>query len=211
MRKTLKFEIQGFWHAGTGRGAGAELDAVVIRTAEGLPLLPGRTVKGLLRDAVDLAEQTTGVGAGTAVRLFGTDVERKGENKGKRGEREKALEEARFTTEAGQLAVGSAELGLGEAREQWRKWAASKEGGAAAERLFRPFASTKIDDRGVAANKTLRAIELAVPMTLFAEVTGPDDAPWVEAVRTACAYIDALGSHRNRGLGRVVVTLEDSP
>ena len=51
----LRFEIQSFWHAGSGRGDGAVADATVLRSRAGLPILPGRTVKGLLREACDLA------------------------------------------------------------------------------------------------------------------------------------------------------------
>ena len=50
---TIKYEIEFFshWHCGSGLAAGADVDALVIKDEDGLPYVPGRTVKGLLRDA----------------------------------------------------------------------------------------------------------------------------------------------------------------
>ena len=50
---TIKYEIEFFsnWHCGSGLAAGADVDALVIKDNNGLPYVPGRTMKGLLRDA----------------------------------------------------------------------------------------------------------------------------------------------------------------
>jgi CRISPR/Cas system CSM-associated protein Csm3 (group 7 of RAMP superfamily) len=40
------------WHAGSGLSSGAEADAVVIKDAKNLPYLPGKTIKGLVKDAL---------------------------------------------------------------------------------------------------------------------------------------------------------------
>ena len=50
---TIKYEIEFFsnWHCGSGLAAGADVDALVIKDQEGLPYIPGRTLKGLLREA----------------------------------------------------------------------------------------------------------------------------------------------------------------
>lgn len=39
------------WHCGSGLAAGADVDALVIKDQDELPFVPGRTIKGLLRDA----------------------------------------------------------------------------------------------------------------------------------------------------------------
>ncbi len=39
------------WHCGSGLAAGADVDALVVKDSDGLPYVPGRTIKGLLRDA----------------------------------------------------------------------------------------------------------------------------------------------------------------
>lgn len=50
---TIKYEIEFFsnWHCGSGLAAGADVDALVIKDSHGLPYVPGRTLKGLLREA----------------------------------------------------------------------------------------------------------------------------------------------------------------
>ncbi len=50
---TIKYEIEFFsnWHCGSGLAAGADVDALVIKDEDGLPYVPGRTLKGLLREA----------------------------------------------------------------------------------------------------------------------------------------------------------------
>jgi len=41
------------WHAGSGLSSGAEADAVVIKDKNNLPYLPGKTIKGLLKDVFE--------------------------------------------------------------------------------------------------------------------------------------------------------------
>lgn len=52
---TIRYKIDFFsnWHCGSGLAAGADVDALVIRDSQGLPYVPGRTLKGLLREAVE--------------------------------------------------------------------------------------------------------------------------------------------------------------
>ena len=68
---TLTITFFSWWHAGSGLGRGGDADALVIRDATGLPYLPGKTVKGLLRDAVQLAEDHGAVGKGKTDEIFG--------------------------------------------------------------------------------------------------------------------------------------------
>lgn len=196
----LFFDIHSYWHVGTGRGLGPSADAVAFRDAAGLPCVPGREVKGLLREAVALAERLGlyGPTPGPAERWFGTAIPEE--------DRERALERMRYTTLPGALTVGSACLGDSpDATRAWRAWAAQQPAQIAA--LFRPFASTKLDERGVADDQTLRAVEVVVPVRLRAEVEGPND-DWPDQLARALSFVDGLGAHRNRGFGRVTVTLE---
>jgi hypothetical protein len=70
---TLTIELFSWWHAGSGLGRGGDADALVIRDRDGLPYLPGKTLKGLLRDAVQLAEDHGRLPAGTTERMFGAN------------------------------------------------------------------------------------------------------------------------------------------
>ena len=51
MNMDYKIEFFSNWHCGSGLAAGADVDALVIKDKDGLPYVPGRTIKGLLRDA----------------------------------------------------------------------------------------------------------------------------------------------------------------
>jgi CRISPR/Cas system CMR subunit Cmr4 (Cas7 group RAMP superfamily) len=75
---TLHIRLQTYWHAGTGRGLGAAVDAAAYRDADGLPALPGRHIKGLLRDALEQAQAWGWAGHADGVllhRLFGQRTE----------------------------------------------------------------------------------------------------------------------------------------
>ena len=51
----LHYQIQFHtdWHCGSGLAAGADLDALVVKDKEDLPFIPGKTIKGLVREAVE--------------------------------------------------------------------------------------------------------------------------------------------------------------
>lgn len=199
--RILTLQISSYWHPGTGRGDGAVADASVHVGTDHLPFLPGRTVKGLLRDAVECAIQAGFEGL-DPVALFGSPLPRATTD-----DRVRTLEEARFTTDSGCLRFGSARPGRGPTEQAtWSEWAGAHPEQAAV--LVERIASTKVDDLGRAEDHTLRTIEVVVPMTLHAAIEGPPGTRWDlldEAVQT---FLTGLGSHRTRGLGRVHARLE---
>jgi hypothetical protein len=207
-RVLLKFDVVSFWHAGTGRGAGAELDAVAHRTAGGLPVLPGRTVRGLMREGLRAALALRAVSdPALEHRLFGSSLDATPGT----DDVVARFEEKRYATEPGRLVFGSARVGTSlDDADRWERWATTPEGRSRVGHLFRPFASTKLRD-GVAEDQTLRAIELVVPLVLVAEVTataGSDAVDWRAPLEIAARFVRGIGSHRNRGLGRVATSLE---
>lgn len=232
--RMLKLELSSFWHPGTGRGDGAAADAVVHRGADGLPELPGRTVKGLLRAACELsvaagidwslgADVPDGPEARSGVAwLFGSPLAKAGgvERSITPDNRVKELERRRYASQAGRLRVESARLGESSVQQAaWHDFAA--EHPEALDHLRRSLATTQLDDNGVAADKTLRNVEVLVPMTLHARLTfeaHPDDDP-VRAVaewerlsklldEAARLFLRGVGSGRNRGLGRCSASIE---
>lgn len=222
MNARVTFSLLTWWHAGTGRGHGEQADAVVQRTPEGLPYLPGKTVKGLLRAALVLgASLESEVHPSSAIdvhRWFGSPVpDPPGEDRNGVAieyDRSDLLEEGRFRSTPGALTFGSATLG-----PQWAEWAryVRAQAGPTSEEervlpelapLFSTFSSTRINEQGVAHDRSLRTIEVTVPMTLVAYVEGPDDEPWLECLQRSAPLLRGLGSGRNRGLGRACVTVE---
>lgn len=191
----LEVDFRHYWHAGTGRGSGHHLDALVVRDAHGLPFLPGKTLRGLLRDAMHRLEKwgSAGIQPDTTERLFGSAAWEKASD----GLR------ARDRTEPGVLYVSDARL-----PEEVRSWLGRAENRRFVQGLFRQHFSTAMTPAGVARERSLRGIEVCVPLTLVAElrVLGKD-APggWREAVTAAAKLVRAAGAHRSRGFGRCTI------
>lgn len=182
----LVIDIQSYWHPGTGRGSGFHLDAVTHTGADGLPRLPGRTLKGLLRDAVYRAEQWGWPTApsGSTEALFGP--------LGRDGQ----------PTRPGLLRVSDATL-----PDEVTAYLTADTGKPLVPGLYREHFSTAIDvATGVAASRSLRGMQVVVPLTLEAVVT---EIPGVAAVpdwrtRIAAVFplVTAVGAQRTRGFGR---------
>lgn len=195
--------LYGYWHAGGGLGGDFGADAVV-RKAHGLPILPGRHLLGLLTHSLRFLSQAdiveaSGVSAELRDFLCGVGVDEPAADDEKK---------TRFETQAGALRVQTACLS-----QKWQDYAQrlkTRERTAFAAPLYRRFGSTKLD-KGVAANHTLRHVEVTVPMELQADFSveappggGPtfSDAEIQAAINTAAGMVQSVGRHRTRGLGR---------
>ena len=53
MKIEYRIKFLEFWHIGSGMGAGAVADAVVLKDKDDLPYVPGKTIKGLIRELAD--------------------------------------------------------------------------------------------------------------------------------------------------------------
>ena len=185
----LRIQFTGFWVAGTGTSRGRHVDVVAHRDRDELPAMPMSQVKGQLRETG--ARLAAGRSAGwTSTRLetlFGTRTRPRTDQMGSED------------TNAGSLAF------RGEARLPDAIRAALR---ADRERLFRRLAATRIDDNGVAEDKTLRAIEAVVPLTLEGAVvwigTAPPPKDWVHWLDEICAATLAFGKLKTDGYGRAI-------
>ncbi len=205
MKAILHIQLHSFWHIGTGQGGGPGVDARIALTPNGLPCLPGKALKGLLRDALSTGAglDHLGISAGDVEEWMGTDIPRKSGSGAPEEDAAAYQEQARFRTRQGQVRVSSARLDQDGA---WEIWAATDEGRTAAPLLRAQFASTRIQGDGTAAEGSLRSVELAVPLLLHASLQGPRAA--VDAIERVLPLIRALGAHRSRGLGRASFSLE---
>lgn len=192
----LKLEIKSYWHPGSGRGRGSHIDATTHRNAYNLPNLPGRTLKGLVRNAVHRWEQFGGYAKQTMMTnvptiadcLFGPYGDK---------------------TWAGLLRFSDAELPPDEI-------AALVDNPVIIAGLYREYFSTAIDHAtGTALENSLRSIELVVPLTLYAQIDLIPTAKylqlqnhWQDLLKPALSLIQAIGAYKSRGLGRAIVTIE---
>ncbi len=198
MNFRVTVRIDSWWHAGAGESGVADLDAVVVRDDLGLPYLPGKTLKGLFRDAALLITRAQEglLNEDQRVWLFGPALP-PGEN---RREGESRME--------GALRITSARM-----CRDFRAWASDEGNRRCLSGLFETLASTAIED-GVAKRHSLRKIEATLPMDLEAEVEVVGEPPGgldVAGVMSRCAgLIRRLGSHRHRGLGRCRIEVAPS-
>ncbi|CAM2069313.1 RAMP superfamily [Sulfidibacter corallicola] len=193
----LRFEISSYWHTGGAASGGFVLDNLAKRDAHDLPYVPGRTVKGLVRDACLRAEHWGRLDRGTTDRWFGTSTETTGRT--------------RYETEPGLLGFDDAVL-----PKEITAVLATREAAHLAAHLYRHIHATSIDARtGHAKDKSLRGTEVVVPLTLRAPIFFPIPGTasslgdcWPSDLERALSLIRGLGMSRSRGLGRVRVRLE---
>jgi CRISPR/Cas system CSM-associated protein Csm3 (group 7 of RAMP superfamily) len=197
MKNILTFDMQSFWHIGTGVEGGAYADALTLKNNSGLPYLPGKSIKGLLREAFRTANENA---------WFDTEI--------------KTLENVLFGSEErsgveaqGLLQFTNAQLSVGET-------AHFVENSAYKKNLYKVISSTAIEKKtGVAKEASLRNIEVCIPMTLHAYIEVNTSHPtyqkyssefteklfsWIE---NALSLVTEVGAKRHRGLGQTNVTL----
>src|SRR5690606_3889843 len=143
---TINFSIQfyGYWHIGSGLSGGTKADSLVLKDSNNLPFIPGKTIKRLFKHAAD--------------ELATLSNEYLGE-----GEVEKAFGSSGYREEyASQLFFSDAQLSLQDAT------AILSEG--LSESLYEVVSSTKINEFGIAEDKSLRQMEVTVPLTLYGSI-----------------------------------------
>jgi CRISPR/Cas system CSM-associated protein Csm3 (group 7 of RAMP superfamily) len=177
--KTIKYSITFLsdWHAGSGLSAGAESDATVIKDSENLPYLPGKTIKGLLKDALmDIVDVNDKINKNTIDQLFG-----------------RVKDDA--STEGGKLYFSNASISDNEKAEISVEMS---------QYLYRNLSSTTIDENGVTKKGSLRTMEVTYPIALHGEIVSNEyfKDNEIELLQNAMKWTRSLGSNRNRGLGR---------
>ena len=174
---TINYELKFFdyWHVSSGLSGGAALDSYVVKDSAGFPYVPGKTIKGLVREAAELFWDQ-----GDIDKCFGS--------RGSEGEQN----ENDDTTQA-QCYFSSATID--------EKIAAEITSNNLQRNLFEIISATKIDDNGIAVDNSLRDIEVVLPMSLKGEIRNVNDEI-AQNLKRALEMIKRMGLNRNRGLGR---------
>ena len=173
------------WHCSSGLVSGADIDMLVIKDRNGLPYVPGKTLKGLLKEAaVCLCEFSTDQSWSDFIeKTFGKQTDKTSDQ-----------------SESGESYFSNAEL-----TKKVKEEILSNQQGRF---LYRQISSTAIEkgDGGQAKDHSLRKIEVTVPLTLFGEIDHCHD----EKKMSKCLkWIKRLGSNRNRGLGRCNMKIKE--
>ena len=201
----LKIEFLDFWHAGTGIGKGALVDALVEKDSKGLPYLPGKTIKGILREAIRGAVEFKWIDEDSENQLFGT-------RSTAQTSKETETNLSRHETKAGLIQISDATIEPGV-----YEWFVANQDKI--PHLFKNIYQTSIKHTedtetnfgwGTAVDGSLRGLEVTVPMTLFAEidvVDSKEQSRVIDAINKSLSLVTAMGAGRSRGLGRVNVAL----
>ncbi|WP_373549467.1 RAMP superfamily CRISPR-associated protein [Haliscomenobacter sp.] len=175
-----QIEFYTYWHTGSGLSGGTDANLTVIKNQLGLPFIPGRTLKGLLREAATLLNE---LDATLVTKTFIETVFGVGED-----------ENTHQISKEAMCYFGNAELSqyLSNSLQAEHK-----------KQLYPVLASTAIDDAGQAANGSLRQLEVCIPLTLYANIEHfpSDDANLVQ-LEHCMMWVKKLGNSRSRGLGR---------
>ena len=179
-----KIEMLDDWHAGSGLSAGVDVDLLVIKDSLNFPFIPGKTLKGLLKDgAMDLVDAGV-LEREKVVEIFGEDA-RKNNN----GDE--------VISKEGNVYFTNAELTLNMKQQLKEK----------THLLYRKISATAIEKNGLVKEKSLRRIEMTVPIILFAKIENVSTPDQREILEKCMKMVKRLGSWRNRGYGRCEISM----
>lgn len=179
---TYKIKFHSEWHCGSGLTSGSDLDALVVKDAEGFPFIPGKTIKGLLKEAAEellKIQEKAPINEPFITEMFGY-FDNKDDEKSEIHTKGTAF----FSN-----AVLSSNL-----RNE------IKETGLI-DFLYRDVASTAIEKNGIAKAHSLRKMQTVIPCELIGTISRVDET-YEGDLKKCLNYIKRLGQNRNRGLGR---------
>lgn len=182
VRGNFIFKFLSEWHCSSGLTGTSEIDLTVIKDDEGFPYIPGRTIKGLLRDfAQNIYESSKEDKWGKFIEnIFGSE----GDAPGK--------------------VIFSNAVISGNLKEKILKINDDKNK-PAVQYIYTGRTFTKINENtGTAEDKTLRSIEFVIPLILVSEwhCSGDIVSEDIDMLKICAKGVKRLGLNRNRGFGR---------
>ena len=193
-----KIEFHTDWHCGSGLAAGADVDALVVKDKNGMPFIPGKTMKGLVREAVEeLFFLTDGFKNEDKVKDFIKTFGNSEDRDAKIYVVPTGLEESKDFMKRSEAFFTNAVLNKAEYD--------AIDVNDAARFMYRDIASTSIKENGIAKVHSLRKMQVVVPCTLYGEILNvPEDM--ADEIIQSFGFIKRMGQSRNRGLGRCTIT-----
>jgi CRISPR/Cas system CSM-associated protein Csm3 (group 7 of RAMP superfamily) len=177
---TYKIDIYTDWHCGSGLTSGADIDMLVIKDKDGFPFIPGKTLKGLLREAAIEIALLKGINPESddfIISVFGlfddTDI----------------FESKVHSTSVCHFSNAELNKTLKEKSKHLTT------------HFYRKNASTAINDKGLADEHSLRKMETTIPLELFAKINGIP-VKHIDRMIDCFKWIKQLGQNRHHGLGR---------
>lgn len=183
MEALLRIDMHAEWLVSGERDRSSGADAAQVRDRDGYPYIPGRSVKGLLREGGEMLVTCLGDRARLdLLRLFGSEAD------------------------AGCIAVGDALLPRDTC--DMLVEVAPVDSAHPSDQLTTVLARTAIDPQtGSAKDHSLRFLEATIPgLALFSRLSVPEKAD-LDFLAAAAGLVKHLGSGRHRGLGRCALSV----
>ncbi|HRD06929.1 MAG: RAMP superfamily CRISPR-associated protein [Saprospiraceae bacterium] len=198
--KEIKYTITflEYWQVSSGLGIGSAADSECLKDRDGLPYIPGKTLKGLWRDAFLFSGQEENI-----AQYFGKDVEEKGkvDNKSET-QKDQIITLQDKNSEPGRARWSNATLSSALIHKL-------KDKNELKAQLYTSVTSTAINENGIAKAKSLRTAQVCLPITLLGEIVLPDGEDIAaELFIKAAPWLRRMGMGRNRGFGRCIVKIE---
>jgi len=185
----FKYQIKMLsdWHTGSGLDSATNANSLVKKDDHGQPYIPGKTIKGLIKDAVEDMIEVGQAKEEALIRIFGKLKKDVDPN----------IDENQVS-HSGVAFFSNVKISDLEAQEIKTN--------NLTPFLYRNIASTAIGANGVAEGKSLRVTEVTTPLNLQGYISNlnQDDC---DLLNKAVLLVRRLGVNRNRGLGRCKVTV----
>jgi len=184
---TYQIEFFTFWHTGSGLSGSTYADQLVKKTENGFPVIPGKTIKGLLREG---AETIHSLNSELVTENFIKDVFGEEPNKEQIDKEDGSLESKCF--------FSNIEL------SQYLQEKVSEK--SSKEFLYQVISSTKIDATGSATEGSLRQLEVTIPLTLYGVIES-FPMEYIDQLKHCMDFVKRIGLNRNRGLGNCQISI----
>lgn len=195
----IEIDFLSDWHIGSGLGKGSYADLTPVKDEYGLPYIPGKTLKGLLRES---AEFIINMNNKYATNLINETFGLANSNE-ENGDVNSTIGVFKFfnaeLTEQDKLAIMDVDFDKQISAQEKIK------------SLYKRYTFTKINEKtGVVENKTLRNIEFVIPIQLQSTIcifneTNPQH---LELIEKSCLFIRSLGLLRNKGFGKCSIKIK---
>lgn len=184
MNLIAKIQFLDYWHLSSSQNAGSSHDSIAMKDENDIPFIPGKTLKGLIRQRAELSEDKDFVNT-----CFGysSDKEDKFYDEVKKGSPALCYFSNAFLEESTKQEIIKNKL---------------------QNNLYDKIANTKINENGISVDDSLREIEVVIPLTLYAKIENLP-SQYKDLMIKAIKSVKQMGLNRNRGLGRCLIEVEE--
>lgn len=179
----IKYKVEFFtyWHIGSGIAGGTYADNLLLKDQNNLPYIPGRTLKGLFREASEEISRLNKslISSNQIDKIFG---KREGN-----GLEDESCAFFKDSVVSKILADKIIEKNM-------------------QDNLYQVLSATKLDTNGLADDGSLRQLEVCVPLSLFGTIEIFENID-VKFLNHSASWIKNFGLNRNRGLGRCKISI----